>query len=54
MVYICKGCRFEFERSAKDVEQCPDCGKQYCIRPATLDEEAKFKIRKKELWSAHK
>ena len=49
MVYVCKNCHFEFERSAKDVEQCPDCGMQYCIRSATPEEKAQFQIRKKEI-----
>lgn len=49
MVYVCDKCHFEFERMSPDVEQCPDCGKQFCVRPATQAEAAAYESRKQEL-----
>lgn len=49
MVYVCDRCHFEFERASKEVEQCPDCGKQYCVRPASPEEAAAYEERKQEL-----
>lgn len=49
MVYACGKCRFEFKRMTPEVEQCPDCGKQYCIRPATPEEQSAYEQRKRGL-----
>lgn len=49
MVYICDRCHFEFERFSKEVEQCPDCGKQYCVRLATPEEASAYEKRTQAL-----
>ncbi len=47
MVFVCDHCHFELEAAAKPF-QCPDCGKQGCIRTATADEGRAFQARKLE------
>lgn len=49
MIYRCKRCHFEFERAAIDVEECPGCGKKYCVRPATAAEIEQFEKHKRAM-----
>lgn len=48
MLYVCEKCHYEFEK-AQSEEQCPDCGKRSCIRPASPEETAAFERLKLEL-----
>lgn len=49
MIYRCKRCHFEFERMATDVEECPGCGKKYCVRAATPAEIEQFEKCKRAM-----
>lgn len=40
-VYVCDSCHFLFER-AREVDRCPDCGKEN-IRPANELEQAEYR-----------
>ncbi len=48
MAYVCKNCHYKLEQATLEVEQRPDCGKHYCIRPATAAESVAYQNRKQE------
>ncbi len=43
MIYICKNCKFLFERVG-ETELCPDCGKK-TVQEANEQEKAEYKER---------
>ena len=46
MIYTCEKCRFTFRRS-KEVEACPDCGKQ-AVREATEKEKEEYRANREK------